>query len=198
MNNKPPNLSQSKAGYNTQMFPNNRAVCRAFRILGYTVSSSRSKISKRIVVQFQKDYNKCSCKFNKWGHIEINGQLNKETLNAVEIALRWTKKQAKKEGLPEPVTWQNLCKKIGDGRGYSATDKEKSEEKEKATNYIEVLPNGQAKLRNIYNDRALRADILDFEKHGPVIMAVAILPPQADLPNGKNNPITCPCVFGCC
>ena len=92
--NKPPNFSKDTAGYSTRLFPNDRAVRRAFRILGYAVSASHLKVSKRVVVQFQKDYDKCSHKFSKWGEIEINGQLNKETLNAIEIALRWTKKQA--------------------------------------------------------------------------------------------------------
>ena len=63
------------------------------------------------------------------------------------------------------------------------------------TNYVEVQPDGTGKLRNIVNDSSLRCKIVCFDRHGEVLFATVKIPPQGDLPGGRQDEISCPCVF---
>lgn len=198
---RPPNLSKDNAGYNTSMFKTDRSVKNAFRRIGYGVSPA-IKVPSSTITQFQHDYNKCGDKFGRWGKIDVTSKLDKHTLNALEIAVRWSVKRENRDGVPAARSWQGLCRNLkhlscneDQSRSYSATEAEGLEISPDETRYIEILPNGNGKLRNLHSDHALRANILDFEHHGPVIFAVAILPPQDGLPGGREEPFSCPCVF---
>ena len=204
---KPPNISKNAAGYNTKMFKSDRAVKNAFKRIGYGISNRNIKAPASTVKQFQKDYNKCADRFGHWGQIDVTAKLDKPTLNGLEIAVRWSVKRENRDGVPAARSWQGLCRNLSGlachddrsadlskSRVYSASEGGPQID-ETPKNFIEVLSNGVGKLRNMHNDHALRANILDFEKHGPVIFAVAILPPQADLPKGRKDPIKCPCVY---
>lgn len=193
----PPNISGNAAGYNKGMFKSNRAIRRAFKLLGYPIDMCEHNVDRGNVRHFQKDFNRCSKKAGKWGQIEATGKLDKDTLNALEIALRWAKKRENTDGTPCMVSWQSFCA-VARGKGRTFAEVEAEAPIEKGTNYVEVSPNGMAKLRNVYNDHCLRAELLDFERHGAVAFATVILPPQGDLPGGRSEPMTCPCVFGCC
>lgn len=206
---KPPNVTKNPSGYNTKMFSSNHAVKNAFRRIGYGVSRRDVKVPRATIIQFQRDYNKCADRFGHWGQIDETGKLDRETLNGLEIAVRWSVKRENRDGTPAARSWQGLCRNLshiqceedcGDRRGDSTSRRYANANKsveidDSPKHYIEVLPNGVGKLRNMHNDHALRANILDFEKHGPVIFAVAVLPPQADLPKGRKDPIKCPCVY---
>ncbi len=185
---RPQNISGRAKGYNDEMFVSDRAIRSAFRLLGYGVNMSEHKVARGTVTKFQKDYNKCSKKFKKWGKVDVNGRLDKDTLNALEMALRWAKRRENKDGTPSARVWQSLCSDLSE---HACAP---SDIPERGTNYVEVMPNGMAKLHNIYNSHALRANILEFEKHGPVVFAKVEVPPQGDLPKG-GVVIICPCVF---
>jgi hypothetical protein len=154
------------------------------------VSMCEHKVDRKTVVKFQGSYNRCAKKFGKWGEVDVNGRLDNDTLNALEMALRWTKRRENKDGTPSAVVWQSLCKDLAAADHGRRT----SDMSERGTNYVEVMPNGMAKLRNIHNDHALRANVLEFEKHGPVVFAKVEIPPQGGLPKGRAE-ICCPCVF---
>lgn len=202
---KPPNISGDINGFNTQMFKSKRAVRRGFLMLGYGINPRDADIPANVVRQFQRDYNKCSERFGRWGKVDINGKLDKPTLNGLEHAIRWAKKRENRDGTPSARSWQALCGNRaaaciddsecgnnGRRRKYAQPD---VEVQPRETNYIEVCPDGTGKLRNILTEDALRCNILAFERHGEVIFAVAEVPPQGDLLGGRPQPITCPCMF---
>ncbi len=198
---KPPNLSGDAKGYNSQMFKSSRAVRRGFKLLGYGVNPSDHKVPGSTVRQFQHDYNRCSERFGRWGQVRVTGKLNRETLNGLEHAVRWSKKRENRDGTPSARSWQALCSDRGiacrdasGSRTYSKTDTPAPKARE--SSFVEVLPNGSGKLRNIHTDDALRCEILNFELHGDVVFATVAVPPQGDLPGGRSEPITCPCVLG--
>lgn len=193
----PPNLSGSASGYNEKMFRNHRSVGRGLKMLGYRVNINED-VDSSLITQFQNDYNLCSKKFEQWGEIGVSGAMDIPTLNGLEHAIRWAKKIENVKGIPAASAWRSFCACFqSHGKRYAAVAEGASEasEPDTATNFIEVLPDGNGKLRNIYNDSALRAEILDFEKHGPIVFAVAILPPQAELPGGRMEPFACPCLI---
>ncbi len=209
---RPPNLSGDARGFNSQMFKSDRAVRRGFRMLGYAVNPRDHKVPKSTVQQFQRDYNKCAERFGRWGKVEVSGRIGKTTLNALEHAVRWSKKRENREGIPTARSWQALCAnrraacldtECVDGRNYSAPPEVGAEAYATVTvpeareeNFVEVLPVGRGKLRNIHTDDALRCNILGFERHAEVIFAIVEVPPQRDLPGGRSDSITCPCVLG--
>lgn len=195
----PPNFTKDPDGYNRQMFRSERAVRRGFMMIGYPVNTGDHRVPKGTVLQFQRDYNKCSERFGQWGKVVENSSLDIPTLNALEHAIRWSKKRENKDGTPTARSWQSLCHAApGDSCGgerriiASRTEKPTSYE----TRYIEVSPQGTAKLRDTNTDLALRADVLDFERDGNVVFAIVKIPPQADLPGGREEPFRCPCVLG--
>jgi len=200
----PPNLSQSPAGYNDKMFRSVRSIRRGLSMLGYPASSCDQEISGDMIRKFQNDYNRCSKKFGHWGTIEASSEMDVPTLNGLEHAIRWAKKIEKTKGLPTASAWRFFCNLyMAPGeRTYSATGETlengptvAAQPEVAESNFVEVLPNGNGKLRNIYNDDALRANIVDFEKHGSTVFAVVILPPQDGLPGGRMDPFACPCLI---
>lgn len=199
---QPPNLSGDAKGFNSKMFKSQRGVRRALKALGYGVNHCLRTIPTSTIRQFQTDYNKCAEKFGRWGKVDRTGKIDRQTLNALEHAIRWCKKRENRDGIPSARAWQSLCahrRKVcrdtecEDGRSFSATP-EKVEERE--TNFVEVMPDGTGKLRNIHTDDALRCSIIAFERYGEVVFAVVDVPSQGDLPNGRSEPISCPCVLG--
>ena len=195
----PPNLSKDAKGFNSQMFKSDRAVRRGFRILGYGVNPRDHKVPANTVRQFQRDYNKCAERFGHWGKVKVTGKLNRDTLNALEHAIRWSKKRENDQGIPSARSWQALCGDIDSPDCFdksSRTGARAYAQPEAAeTNFVEVLPNGTGKLRNIHTDDSLRCEILCFDRHGEVVFATVKIPPQGDLPGGRPDPISCPCVF---
>lgn len=196
---RPPNTSGDPRGYNTSMFNTDRAVKTALRRLGYGVSPTVD-IPGSTILRFQHDYNKCADRFGKWGKTDTTSMLDKHTLNAIETALRWSEKSEKRHGTPSANSWQSLCKNLdhlgcGKSRRYSAAPAPDLEVSPDETRYVEILPNGNGKLRSTASDRALRANVMDYERHGDVIFAVVVLPPQDGLPGGRDKPFKCPCVL---
>lgn len=197
----PPNISGDPNGFNAAMFKTQRSVARAIRMLGYAVRPDH-KTPEETVKKFQHDYNHCSKRFGEWGEVAVNGRIDTATLNALEHAVRWSKKRENRSGTPSARFWRALCSdrrpdcldSEGYGRMYAETEqKEKVEPQE--SSFVEVQPNGSAKLRNLHTDDALRCDVLDFERQGDVVFAIVKLPPQADLPNGRSEPLCCPCTI---
>lgn len=195
----PKNLSRDTKGFNSRMFKSERAVRRGFMMLGYGVNTCEHKVPSNTVRQFQRDYNKCANRFGHWGQVKITGKLNRDTLNALEHAIRWSKKRENDQGIPSARSWQSLC---GDRRAACIDTDECESGRRKygqtdlsETNFVEVLPNGSGKLRNIHTDDSLRCDIICFERHGDVVFSTVNVPSQGDLPGGRPNSITCPCVF---
>lgn len=198
----PPNLSNDSAGFNSRMFRSDRAIRRGFRVLGYGINPKDHKVPSGTIKQFQRDYNHCAEKFGRWGRVDIHGKIDKPTLNALEIAIRWAKKKENTQFIPSARVWQSLCSfrksacndhddcSDNSQRSYSSTDIEKSE-----TNFVEILSNGFGRLRNIHTDDSLRCNIECFDKHGDVVFATVTVPPQGGLPKGRDKSITCPCVF---
>lgn len=198
----PPNLSKDVKGWNSSMFKSDRAVRRAFRILGYSVSNRFHKVPSDTVRQFQHDYNKCAERFGHWGKVKTTAKLNKDTLNALEHAIRWSKKRENREGIPTARSWQALCgvRRASGSRAYAQSESPASPEAPEApegrgTNFVEVQPNGTGKLRNIHTDHALRCNIIAFERAGDTVFALVEIPPQSDLPGGRTDQIKCPCIF---
>jgi len=200
---QPPNYTGDPNGYNRRMFRSDRAVRRGFMMLGYAVNTCMHQVPKSTVRQFQRDYNKCSRRFGQWGQVELNGALDKPTLNALEVAIRWSKKRETREGIPSARSWQSLCqdrshKSCGecgpDGKIRAprvVAPKPQPDER----NYIEITNQGMAKVREIGTDTALRAEVMGFEREGDTVFAIVKIPPQADLPSGRDEPFRCPCVI---
>jgi hypothetical protein len=196
----PPNISKHPKGYNKKMFRSDRAVRKGFMILGYGVNTTRHKVTRDTVREFQRDYNKCSDKFGQWGKVEITGELNKDTLNALEHAVRWSKKREDNEGVPSARSWQSLCHKRPSYPGGCGSDEKvvvsRTHEREPyEASYVEIAKNGIAKLKSIDSDIALRAEVVGFERDGAVVFAIVKIPPQSDLPGGRAEPFRCPCVL---
>jgi len=195
----PPNLSGDAKGFDSKMFSTERAVRRGFQLIGYGVNLRKNKVPSDTVEQFQRDYNRCSDRFGKWGKVQITGKLDRISLNALEHAIRWSKKRENKCGMPAARSWRALCtnrKSAGCESGRSYSEAENPTPRESATNFVEVLPNGSAKLRNTRTDDALRCNIINFELHGDIVFALVEVPSQGDLPGGRPEPITCPCILG--
>lgn len=171
-------------------------------MLGYAINTSFHRVPKGTVRQFQRDYNKCSDRFGQWGKVEITGRIDKDTLNALEHAIRWSKKRENKDGTPSARSWLSLCgdrsgKTCGecDGDEPVVVTSRKKIPEESETNYVEITPQGTAKLRSVDTDIALRAEVVGFEREGDVVFAVVKIPPQADLPGGREKTFQCPCVL---
>ena len=194
----PPNFTNNEAGYNRQMFRSDRAIRRGFMRIGYPVNTGLHKVPKSTVTQFQRDYNKCSDRFGQWGKVKENGALDIPTLNALEHAIRWSKRREDKEGVPSARSWQSLCHDApGDScGGKKAIASRIMESDAYETRYVEVTAQGTAKLRDTETDLALRAEVVDFERDGNVVFAIVKIPPQSDLPGGREEPFRCPCVLG--
>ena len=166
-------------------------------MLGYPVDPKVHEPDAKTVKKFQRDYNRCDMNFDSWGDIAITGKIDIPTLNALEHAIRWSKKRENDTGVPSGRSWRALC--TGSGRKYSSTGEESDDDvvtPDTESNYIEIQQDGSGKLCNIHNDHALRCSILAFERAGDVVFAVVDVPPQGDLPHGRPEPITCPCFMG--
>lgn len=174
---------------------NSREIRNGFRVLGYAVDLRSHEVSQEIIRQFQRDYNKCSDRFDHWENIEITSSLDGDTINALDRAIRWSKNRENAEGIPSARSWQSLCADLGPNLNPARVYAQLESPKETETNFVEVLSNGTGKLRNIYTSDAFRCNILSFERHGNVIFAVVEIPPQADLPDGRDESISCPCIF---
>lgn len=197
----PPNISNDSKGYNRQRFRGDRSVRRVFMTLGYGINTTRHKVPKSTVTEFQRDYNKCASKFGQWGKVELTGALDKPTLNALEHAIRWSKNREDTDGTPSARSWQSLCHDRPSYPGGCGSDEKiiisRTHEKEEyESNYIEITDAGGAKLRSIDTDIALRAEIVGFDREGDVVFAIVKIPPQADLPGGREEPFRCPCILG--
>jgi hypothetical protein len=184
------------------MFKSDRAVRRGFRILGYGVSNRDHKVPSKTVHRFQLNYNKCADRFGHWGKLNVTGKLSKETLNALEHAIRWSKKLENTQGVPSARSWQSLCgnqwnvyPSNGSAKTRAYAQAEGDAPEARGTNFVEVMSDGVGKLRNIHTDHALRCNIIAFERYGDTAFAVVEIPPQADLPGGRPDQITCPCIF---
>lgn len=206
----PPNLSKDVKGFNSSMFKSDRAVRRGFRVLGYAVNPRDHKVPANTVRQFQRDFNRCGERFGRWGQVKVTGKLNRNTLNALEHAIRWSKKRENREGVPSARSWQALCADRSSGctdpassnqrgprrrRAYAQADQAPPDLPERGTNFVEVLSNGTGKLRNIHTDHALRCNIIAFERYGDTVFVLVEVPPQGDLPGGRPDHIKCPCIF---
>lgn len=175
------------------MFKTNRSVRRGLRMLGYPVDPKVTEPDAKTVEKFQQDYNRCDMHFESWGDIAITGKIDVPTLNALEHAIRWSKKREDDTGQPSGRSWRALCS--GPGRTYAAADESAPAHLASESNYVEILPDGSGKLRNVHTDDALRCNILAFERQGDIVFAVVEVPAQGDLPSGRAGPITCPCVM---
>lgn len=159
-------------------------------MLGYPVNLKTHKVTSNLIKRFQKDFNRFSkAHDNRWGRTRPDGHLDVETLKALEVAVRWSKKRSNESGIHPSNAWQNQSFSTKSCRTYAAV------EEPEPTSFVEVMPSGTAKLRNVHNDHPLRADIHKFERHGPVVFALISLPPQEDLPNGRREPFLCPCLL---
>lgn len=193
----PPNFTKNKAGFNKVMFRSERAIRRGFMMIGYAVNTGAHKVPEKTVLQFQKDFNKCSDRFGQWGKVAESGRLDIPTLNALEHAIRWSKKRENRDGTPSARSWQSLCHVApGDSCGGKVIASRIDEPEAYETRYIEVTPQGSAKLRDTETDMSLRAEVVRFERDGNVVFAIVKIPPQADLPGGREEPFRCPCVLG--
>jgi hypothetical protein len=198
----PPNYTNDSAGYNSRMFKSERAIRRAFMMLGYGINKALHRVPKATIKRFQRDYNKCGRRFGQWGSVEVSGLIDEDTLNALEVAVRWSKKRERREGIPTARSWRSLCHdssnescgECGNGERINLSKVQKPRHME--TRYVEVSPDGVAKMRDIDSDVSLRAEVIDFERDGNVVFAIVKIPPQADLPGGREEPFRCPCVLG--
>lgn len=183
---RPPNASGNTSGYNSDLFKTDRGVRRAFMMLGYPVKKSSHKVEKKIVGQFQSDYNRCSDRFGQWGKVDDDSRLNKHTLNALEQALRWAKAQESETGNPSAALWQSLCK------GYDEDFRECERPEAKPTCFVEIDADGLARVHDIGSDESLRAEVLRFEREGDVVFAVVRIPSQAGIAS-EIRELRCPC-----
>ena len=187
---------QHDAGFNFHMFKSRRSICQALRYLGYEISDGANVPPTKTIQQFQKDFNNCSGKIGRFGKIDTNGYPDTNTLNALERAVQWAKDLEVSSPMPGARSWQSLCSYSGQGESLDeAYSKANELNLDKGTNFVEVLPSGIGKLRNSYTDDSLRCNILSFERRGDIIFAVVEVPPQGDLPGGRNEQICCPCLF---
>ena len=104
----PPNLSEDPKGFNSTMFGTKRSISRALRMLGYPIRPDH-EAPESTVITFQREYNRCSRRFGKWGEVEVHGRVDTETLNALEHALRWAKHRENQTGTPSARFWRALC-----------------------------------------------------------------------------------------
>lgn len=186
----PPNISNRPEGYNKRMFPDDRSIRKGFMSLGYGISYDRHEVSPDVTLQFQRDYNKCSRKLSRWGAIEADGKLGKDTMNALEIAIRWAKKAQNEGTLPSSTLWQSFCRESPGCSGFP----EDAEEPIDNAKYVEINSNGSAMLRDLYKDGSLRVELASFERHGDAVIAVVTVPPQANMPRGRSGFLKFPCV----
>ena len=177
-----------------------RKIKKSLIALGYKVDIAKPKIHNDHILRFQKDYNNCSNKLVNIVKIKESGELNKETIKAIGIAINFSYKIADKRKTSPNKVWHNLCGKFHKKRKYAdATSSENKHshngKEDEHCNYLEIMKNGVCKLRNTNDDSALRADVLDFEKRGGAMFAVVILPPQDGLESGSEEKIICPCIL---
>ncbi len=196
----PPNYTGDPKGFNTRMFKSDRAVRRAFMILGYGINRCVHKVPRETVEQFQKDFNVCGQRFSQWGSVTVNGALDKPTLNALEHAVRWSKRRESRDGMPSATSWQSLCRdrrtpECGECDEHGRPIIRRKNTNRTETKFVEVTAQGTAKLRDMNSDVSLRAELIDFERDGDVVFAVVKIPPQADLSGGRDKPFRCPCVL---
>jgi len=187
---KPLNTTRDPKGFNSKIFKDDRSIRRAFIILGYSVNHSSLKVPKSSVLKFQKDYNIASQKNSSMGALKADGVIGKDTLNALEVAIRISKKNSQSNNLSIGKSWQVICGSIKPRKYAKSDDIDYSK-----TNFVEVGKNGTGKLRSCITDKSLRCTVVDFERHGDVVFAVVEVPPQKDLAAGCLSKITCPCVF---
>lgn len=183
----PSNISGDIKGFNSRLFKSDRAIRRAFIVLGYSVDPNMLRVPESAIRRFQTDYNVASSRLSSIGSLHISGKINKETLNALEFAIRWSKKRSSVKTTSIAECWRSL---IGnkDKRAYSGTDHSPS-------NFVEVNSDGSGNLRSTKTDSALRCIVLSFEKRGETVFATVSVPPQGDMPEGCKSSITCPCIF---
>jgi hypothetical protein len=170
----PENISGDPKGYNTQLFPNHRAVRRALRRLGYHLSLANIKVPRPIARHFQKDFDFCSVKRHRnWGVVKIDGMMDKPDLNALEIALNFALKQSAARNVPAGVFWQRNCsmmrpKKRPPHRGPVGKGKA----------FIEMWSRHAGTLKRPGKED-VRVQILRLAKKGKRLLAQAKIPLQA-------------------
>lgn len=180
----PPNISKDKKGYNRKLFPTARAVRRALRRLGYKVMLTNTAAPAMVVRQFQRHYNHCSIKrFPKWGSLKVDGVAGKHTLNAIEIALTWSRKSARKHGGTAAHRWQKMCRRLRPPR--MSPKKKGPKRKPKHGEFVEVMGKGRGKLRRPGMD--YRVYINKLAKKGNLLFAQVRFPPQMGLLKGKHG-----------
>jgi len=186
----PPNFSKNPQGYNTDLFKGQRDVRRAFMMLGYGVNKTLHRIPTKTVKSFQRDYNRCGQRFGHWGAVEVTGDFDSNTLNALEHAVRWSKKRENEDGMPSATYWQTLCRDV-----VECGESEDEAPVEMQTQYVEISAGGNARLRDIRTTKFLRAELLEFDREGDVIFATVKIPSQSDLRGGRDEVFRCPCVL---
>lgn len=157
-----------------------RRIRRAFLALGYSVSNASYDIPENSVKDFQSDYNNCADNLKGWDKIAVNGKLDKETLIALDSAVKLAEYKSGRSLDEIEGSWKYLCKK--------------HEKPNEDLRYVEVMPNGSANVRDLQSDLSLRANLIAFDREGDVIFAIVSIPAQADLPAGQEERLRCPCV----
>lgn len=165
-----------KDGYNTELFPNPRAVRRALKRLGYKISLVNTKVPGAIVRQFQKDFNLCA-HAQGWEILKIDHIAGAQTLRALEIALTYAKKIAAQKSVSVNRFWQQRCK--------SLSPKKAKKDEGKGKFFVELLGNGIGRLRRAEGD--LRVRVEELARKGRLLFAKVTIPKQATH-DGDRNP----------
>lgn len=178
---KPP----QKEGYNTELFPNHRAVRRALKRLGYKVNLVNTPVPSGIVRQFQKDFNLCVLNVRKdWTMLKIDRIAGPKTLRALEQALGYAQKMSAQNAVPTAQYWQKLCKGL-------RPKKPKPGPVGKGKVFVELLGNGIGRLRHAEGD--LRVYIQELARKGSLLFAKITIPKQ-DKHDGDKTPRWVPAI----
>jgi len=190
----PPNVSGDQKGYNTKIFPNFRAVRKAFRRLGYETDMANASVPSSIVRQFQRGYNHCSIKGHPaWGILRIDGKIDGKdgahTLNALEIALGYALKNAPSQNQPVGAWWQKHCaqhhpKRSEDEIGPVGHGKR----------YVELINKHAGRLRRV-GQTDVRVVVHQLARKGSVLFALSSIPPQTDVPMGDRQKHWYPAIY---
>lgn len=166
-------------GYNTDLFPNHRAIRRALRRLGYKVNLVNARVPSGVARQFQKDFNLCAINGHPdWGVLKIDRIVGKRTLIALEIALGYAQKMSAQKGVSTEAFWQELC------RGLRPA-KPKPGPVGKGKLFVELLGMGIGRLRRTEGD--LRVRVEELARKGNLLFAKVTIPKQATY-SGDHTP----------
>jgi len=187
----PPNLSKDVAGYNRKIFSKSRDIRRALFRLGYPIKVSDAPMRKPCPAlrMFQRDYNNCNHRYEQWGKLKEDGMTGPQTLKALEIAYKWSKKRhdvakKRKKNLTMRDLWRHLCKHKKQPKmpgAYSAVEKGSSAQ------YVEVHSKGHGTLRTPGVAADLRVKILGHGKNNGRYLVYAAIEPQAGHPRASTG-----------